>query len=156
MLRMASRDAMRCVVMAILSLWPVAMIAQRDIEVRGNAAGAPIREIDDPSSGARWMLYRADGGGPGRLVLVTVPTSEHGRAESARPIVPRPVIHAGDRIVLVEHTPVVDASLEATALGPAAAGSEMRVRLAIGGRIVPAIALGPGRAEIQPVEERQP
>jgi len=61
-----------------------------------------------------------------------------------------PVIHAGDRLVVEEHTPVVDALLEARALNPATRGSELDARLSIGGRVVRVVALGPGRAELQP------
>jgi len=61
-----------------------------------------------------------------------------------------PVIHAGDRLVVEEHTPVVDALLEARALNPATQGSAFEARLSIGGRVVRVVALGPGRAELQP------
>ena len=60
-----------------------------------------------------------------------------------------PVIHAGDRLTVEEHTAVADAALEARALNPAARGSALEVRLAIGGRVVRAVALGPGRAAFQ-------
>ena len=57
-----------------------------------------------------------------------------------------PLIRSGDRLVIEENSAVVEARLEAVALGPAAVGAEFKARLAIGGRVVRAVALGPGRA----------
>jgi hypothetical protein len=128
----------------------------------GNLAnGEIVREIDDPNIlGDRWLLVRNDvyPGGPGRLVLVAA----HRKAlrpraasetEEARLL---PVIRAGDRLVVEEHTRVVDALLEARALSPAALGSALDARLMIGGRVVRAVALGPGRAALQPETEARP
>jgi len=56
------------------------------------------------------------------------------------------VIHTGDEVTVEEHSAVIDARLQAVALGSAAAGSELRVRLRIGGKVVDALALKPGRA----------
>jgi hypothetical protein len=123
------------------------------------ARGEIVREIDDPHTGERWLLLRNDQvpGGPGRLVLVH--RNEPGgavrqavgrvAAEAGATPVP-PVIRSGDRLIVEEHTAVVDAVLEARALAPAAAGSALAVRLTIGGRVVRAVALGPGRAALQP------
>jgi hypothetical protein len=61
----------------------------------------------------------------------------------------RPVIRAGDRLIVEEHTALVDAVLEARALTPAAPGSAFDARLTVGGRVVRAVALGPGRAALQ-------
>jgi flagella basal body P-ring formation protein FlgA len=47
-----------------------------------------------------------------------------------------------------ESSPVVEARLEAVALGPAVVGSAFNVRLKIGGKIVRALALAPGRAAL--------
>jgi hypothetical protein len=57
-----------------------------------------------------------------------------------------PVIHAGDRLIVEENTRVAVARLEAIAMGPALRGSPLNVRLSIGGNVVRAVALGPGRA----------
>ncbi len=124
--------------------------------------GEIVREICDPHTGGRWLLLRNDAvpGGPGRLVLVAahrnempgpferqasqpLPANQHDEARF------HPVIHAGDRVIVEEHTAVADATLEARALNPAALGSALEVRLAIGGRVVRAVALGPGRAAFQ-------
>jgi hypothetical protein len=59
-----------------------------------------------------------------------------------------PVIRAGDLIVVEEHTEVVDAVLEAVALGPAAEHGTLHARLRIGGRVVQATAVAPGRAQL--------
>jgi hypothetical protein len=141
------------------------------------AAGAPpaeqrpgqvVREIDDSATGNRWLLVRdeANPAGPGRMVRI-----ETGKAgstggiegESARkgthsptaaPV--RPVIHAGDAVILEEHTSVVDARLEAVALGSAAVGAQFKARLKIGGKVLRAVALEAGRAEMTPESEAQP
>jgi predicted secreted protein len=63
------------------------------------------------------------------------------------------VIHTGDLLVVEENTAVVEARLEAVALGPAWAGSSFDVRLKIGGKVVRAIALASGRAVFSPETE---
>jgi hypothetical protein len=137
--------------------------------------GEVVREIDDPHTGARWLLARDSihPGGPGRMILVFEPRghefnsvvngvgnkapvearsqtrigtqSEPGplQPESAPP---QPVIRAGDRLIVEENTAVVDSRLEAVALNQAAIGSPLNVRLGIGGRVVRAVAVAPGRA----------
>jgi hypothetical protein len=113
-------------------------------------AGEIVREIDDPHTGARWLLMRdpSHPSGPGRLVLAGV---FRNRLRPIEPGVepPRPVICAGDRLVVEENTAVVEARLEAVALGPAVIGSLLDVRLKIGGKVVRAVALAPGRAALQ-------
>jgi flagella basal body P-ring formation protein FlgA len=64
-------------------------------------------------------------------------------------ILTRPVIRAGDRLVVEENTAVIEARLEAVALGPAALGSSFDVRLKLGGKVARAVALAPGRAAFQ-------
>jgi hypothetical protein len=126
------------------------------------SAQAPvIREIDDPHTGARWLLMRnpIHPGGPGRLVLLANgDPSGGGRAAGVelQPVNLRPVIRAGERLVVEEHTQVVEARLEAVALNPAAAGSVLNARLKMGGKVVRAVALAPGRAVLQPHVEARP
>jgi hypothetical protein len=122
-----------------------------------SAAGEIVREIDDPHTGDRWLLMRNDAnpGGPGRFTLVTAgrTPASGGFAQPANPATPvrlQPVIRLGDRLIVEEHTAVVDARLQARALNSAALGSVFNVRLAIGGRVVRAVALGPGRAALKP------
>jgi hypothetical protein len=135
----------------------------------GVSAAAPaaetvevIREIDDPATGDRWLLVRDWNrpGGPGRLLLlagspraVASPASHKDSGGSEGPTIAAPaapVIHANDPLVVEENTPIVEARLAATALGPAARGAFFEARLAIGGRIVRVRALSPGRATLEP------
>jgi len=115
-------------------------------------ASPVLREINDPWTGARWQMQRDEEhpGGPHRLLLVDAGHAPVASAAvMARPAAPRPVIHPGDLLIVEEHTPVVDASLQAVALGQATAGSWLEVRLKLGGRVLRALALGPGRAVLQ-------
>lgn len=121
-----------------------------------------VREIVDPATGDRWLLEDdpASPGGPGRLVRVAdeknggpQAATSQGHNEKASP--PR-VVRAGDRVLVEEHTTVMDARLEGVALSGARSGATLRVRLKIGGRIVSAVALGPGRVVITPAMGAQP
>jgi len=127
--------------------------------------GQIVREICDPHTGKRWLLMRESGnpGGPGRMVLAGDSRSaeEQGGAQASGAIdsgltLLRPAIRAGDRVIVEEHTRLVEAYLEAVALGPAAAGSTLSVRLKMGGKVVRAVVLGPGRAAIQAESGVQP
>jgi flagella basal body P-ring formation protein FlgA len=60
------------------------------------------------------------------------------------------VIRAGDELVVEENTVVVEARLEARALGSASLGNTLHARLKMGGKVVPVVALGPGRAALEP------
>lgn len=124
------------------------------------------REIDDPFTGARWFLLKDSNhpGGPGRLVLASESGGVSGISPSRRieagprlkAAAPIPVIHTGDRLIVEEHNAVLDERLEAVALGPAAMGSSLGVRLQIGSKVFSAVALGPGRVTFAPKEGRQP
>ena len=113
-------------------------------------AGEIVREIDDPSNGDHWLLvHNADHpAGPGLLLLVSAARVQ---ARQIGPVVEPvvPVIRAGDRVIVEENTPLVEARLEAVAMSPAMAGSALNVRLNIGGRVIRAVANGPGRAIFQ-------
>lgn len=123
---------------------------------RPAAVSNVVREITDPATGNRWLLKRdsAAPGGPGRLVRVSAGENEpqritSGQSRDERTLPPR-VIRAGDLVVVEEHTKVMDAELEGVALNGARNGATLRVRLKIGGRVISAVAEGPGRAAIQP------
>lgn len=118
--------------------------------------GQAVRAIDDPCTGAQWLLVRDAEfpAGPGRLLLVAGPQS--GLRQVPSSIAPQSVIRAGDRLVVEESSAVVEARLEGVALGPAIAGAAFEVRLRIGGRVVRAIALGPGRAALAAEAEARP
>jgi hypothetical protein len=121
------------------------------------AYGEIVREIDDPHTGARWllMLDPTHPGGPGRLLLVGGFRPEY-RPSQPGVEPPRPVIRAGDRLIVEENTAVVEARLEAVALGPAVIGSPLDARLKIGGNVVRVVALAPGRAAFQSQTEARP
>lgn len=98
-----------------------------------------VREIMDASTGVRWVLVKdaAHPGGPGRLVA--------DRSQRAQTQI---VIRAGDAVVVEGHNERVDLRLQAIALSPSAAGDTFAARLCIGGKVVQARALAPGRAEL--------
>lgn len=134
-----------------------ALRGQMPIASEGAAAqiarGAILREVDDPATGNRWLLEREAGhpGGPGRLILAGSNLAKaRNSLQSAGKPVSSPVIRAGDALTLVAHSAVMDAELQAVALAPARAGAALRVRLKAGGKIVGAVALGPGQAEWAP------
>lgn len=113
--------------------------------------GEVLREMVDPSTGDRWLLLRDTGSpaGPGRLVLAPQSGSLAGKSVGAgdrgRPV--RLVIRSGDRVIVEAHSRIADARFEAVALGPAAAGEHVFVRLEIGGSEVEVVARAAGRAE---------
>ena len=129
---------------------------QPSASVTGQAA-VPWREIFDPNSGDRWLLMRdaLHPEGPGRLVRVGRMLNESGDRGQPLIAVALPVIHAGDRVRLEEHTLVVNAVFESVALGAAPAGGPVKVRLKIGGRVVQAVATAPGHAAIVTESEVQ-
>src|SRR5579875_1549075 len=160
--RMAA--AMRAAVAAAIWTAVMAVFAAAGQQVpRGSLAGQPeiAGEIRDPATGDRWLLERdpAVPGGPGRLVRLAAgepmppQAARAGREqEKASP----PVIRAGDRVGVEEHTAAMDAELEAVALSGAPSGARLRVRLKIGGRVVNAVALSPGRAAIRAAAGERP
>jgi hypothetical protein len=112
----------------------------------GSAAKETVlREIEDPNSGVRWLLVpdSAHPGGPGHLIAAK---PRPAGAQEADPVMP--VIHTGDRVVVEQHSEVMDARLEAVAMGPARIGSPFQVRLRVGGKVLRAVALAPGRAAL--------
>jgi len=130
-------------------------------------SGFVIREIDDSATGDRWLLVRdaMNPGGPGRMMwigngkpdLAGRWEGDPGRrgAQAPAPMPFRPVIHAGDSLIVEEHTSVVEARLEAVALTPAAVGAELKARLKIGGKVVRAVARAAGKAEMLPESEAE-
>jgi len=124
----------------------------------GPAPSDLLREIDDPALGRRWMLYRdpRHPERPGRLVAIGAPSQPNTMRSPVAAAAPRPVIRAGDPVVLEEHSPIVDARLEAVALNPAFQGSVLQVRLVLGGKIFNAIAIAPGRVALAPQPGSQP
>jgi hypothetical protein len=145
------------VVVVFLGVCAGAVFAQNGAPLSASPGSHPraIKEIDDPATATRWLLFRAGrAGGPGRLVTAqTRPSGEQAGPDVSGEAPLRVVIRGGDRLVIEGRTPVSEERLEATALGPAAIGSVFEARLAVGGACVHAIALGPGRAEIHAENE---
>lgn len=140
---------------------PAATAGPAAVQVPAEAPA--FREIDDPHSGMRWLVVRdaEHPGGPGRVVPLGA--GERGdlplrapKLRAAKLAAAAPVIRAGDRIVVEEHTDVVDAALEAVALGPAVEQGALNVRLKIGGRVVRVVAVAPGRARLAAKGEARP
>jgi hypothetical protein len=133
-----------------------------------SAGGELQREFDDPHFGNRWLLMRdpSHPGGPGLMVPVAAgqieafphtkigaspSPSDHGYQPRSQP-----AIHVGDRLIVEESTALVEARLEAVALGPAQPGASLNVRLIIGGNVVRVVALGPGHASFAPIGGARP
>ena len=143
-------------------------IAETNPRVLAGPLGEEVREIDDTHTGDRWKLMRdpVHPGGPGRLVLAAGPGIEPvsaGTSDQKHPAISatkrtpfHPVIHAGDALIVEEHTAVVEARLEAVALGPAVEGAICRVRLKIGGKVVRAVAVSAGHAVFAAEDEARP
>jgi hypothetical protein len=124
-----------------------------DSDPEGNIARNLVRELNDPVTGDRWLLLRdfANPGGPGRWVLSSRGASSAGVRNSG--IVTGallPVIRPGDRLIVEQDSALIHARLEAVALGSAMPGAVVNVRLQIGGKVFRAVALGPGRAALEP------
>lgn len=110
--------------------------------------GEPIREIDDPANGNRWLLWqdRNHPEGPGQLVRAR-PTP--GRVVGLAPETKLnlfPIIQTGDSVVVEESTDVSDLLLCGTAIGPAAQGNPFLLRFPFWPGAVRAIAVAPHRA----------
>ncbi|MGB8260778.1 MAG: hypothetical protein WCE75_10530 [Terracidiphilus sp.] len=118
------------------------------------SASHPVLQVEDPATGARWQLERdpAHPGGPGRWLMLGPDPQVGNRLLHQALTQPRPAIRAGDRLQVERHTPVVDELFAAVALSSAKAGERLTVRLVLGGRQLPARALGPGRAELDSQE----
>jgi hypothetical protein len=119
-----------------------------------------FREITDSNSGARWILWSdpAHPGGPGYLAPApleagTEALKNRTDRSDLNLAIAAPCIHVGDKIVVEEHTAEADISLEAVAMEPAGMGSPFQARLKIGGKVVRAVALAPGRATLAPAAE---
>jgi hypothetical protein len=125
------------------------------------ASTSIVREINDPHSGARWLLLvnALHPGVPGRLVRADTVLGQFPLPKAAGrnvTAIAQPVIHAGERVILEEHSEVVDARLDAVALNPAAIGGAVRVRLVVGGHVVRSFVLGEGRVLLDQEKEGRP
>jgi hypothetical protein len=145
LLLMVCSEAGQCAQDLVASVWQKS--------TRPNA----VRVIQDPHTSMCWLLERdpARPGGPGRMVLLGQQESSQSNSASIAQVnakinqkinasILTPVIRSGDRVILEENSAIVEARLEAVAMGSAKAGGELNVRLAIGGKILRAKAIGPG------------
>ena len=113
-----------------------------------------VRLIEDSSNHVRWMLF--DDPDHPALPARLVPVADNGSvspsaAVKGSPHVPAalhlsPIVEAGDVLTVVQNTPVADVRLEAVALGPAALGQTVRVRVKSSGLILPVRIDGPAHA----------
>ncbi len=110
-----------------------------------------MAEIDDAQLGIRWLV-RSDPTHPGGPGVMTPAAYSKGVIPNTSSLaeVAQPVIRGGDQVIVEENSAVARARLEAIALGSAAAGGSFQARLRTGGKVVRAIALGPGRAMFAP------
>lgn len=141
-------------------------IGQQDADALSDArvvtVSSVVREISDPATGERWLLEHdpAVPGGPGRLVRAATDEDEPKQTAGAQSRNEKAwspcVVRAGDRVIVEEHTTVMDAELEGVALNGAQSGMKLRVRLKIGGKIVNVVAQGPGRVAIPTAAGVQP
>lgn len=107
-----------------------------------------VRAIDDYALGIHWLLVadREHSGAPGRLVALSGRNSD-GRRDFAAPPAPR-IVRGGDPVLVEQDSATMRARLEAIALGPAAAGEILSVRLTTTGKALRVRAVAPGRAEL--------
>ncbi len=132
-----------------------AMFLLLDVMMRAQGPLQAVRAIDDPATGTRWLLVRSADhpGGPGRLMRADAePVSARSAAIVAPPAI---VLRGGDRLIVIEETPVAEADLNAVALGPASVGAVCEARLQVTDRTVRVIVLGPGRARLAPADFRE-
>lgn len=148
------------------------------LSVAGHASPRPVKDEGDPASsvhlraqretddlGSRWILTRdpVHPGAPGRWCRLAEEHRDPGtppktaRVESQSTAATRPVvIHGGDRLIVVDHSAVVEARFDAVALDAAIVGAESHARLRFNGKIVRVVAVGPGRATLAAVAGVQP
>lgn len=123
--------------------------------------GDVLREIDDPTTGNRWLVLRnpKHPAGPGRVVLTQPRTNYRERnSQATQPVRTEqgPIIRTGDVVTVEEHTPLLDLRLQAVALEPSLTGAYFTARLKIGGKVMRVMALAPGRAVFGPESEVNP
>jgi hypothetical protein len=127
-----------------------------------------VRQIGKAESGACWLLLRNESHPerPGRLLLkrpgddlatsISCGSGLGGESLSGKARSRELVIRTGDSLIIQEQTSQSYLQLEGVALGPAAAGDALDVRLSVFGRKVRAIAIGSGLAALLLQNEVQP
>jgi hypothetical protein len=107
-----------------------------------------VRSLADPSNGDLWLLLRnsCHPEAPGRLILNSASGSTGVKLRKEVKSQVLPMIRGGDPVWVEDHSAVVDANFETTAMSSAAAGSPLLLRLRNGSRVIRALALAPHRA----------
>jgi hypothetical protein len=133
----------------LLASFSLAQTGPPATQAQGETFGRVYRQIRDPHSGARWLVFRdaENPAGPGRAILA-VGAEGPGNDAAAELKIAAPVIHPGDKLTVEEHNATVQAYLEGLAAGAAAPGACLDVRLKIGGKTVRAVAIATGRAAL--------
>ena len=113
-----------------------------------------FRSMHDPHTGLTWVVETdpKHAGGPGRMILAEGDL----RAGGDGSLPDRILIHAGQKVIVEQHTPLLDAAFEALALNPALAGSGLKVRLRATGKVMSAYAISKGKAVLLPSTEARP
>lgn len=131
----------------------------KNVQKSARVQAREFREIEDLHTGIRWLILHdiAHPAGPGRMIPAAagVPAGliPSGTTRAENQGRPKPVIHGGDRVVVEDRTATAEAYLEGIALGPAAVQTSLHVRLRIGGKVVKAMALAPGRVALAAAAE---
>jgi hypothetical protein len=128
----------------------------RDLGTTEQTRYRAVRIIDDQATGHRWLLVKQLDRPEAPALLLQIadapscskllPAESEGRFSIAHQVFPRQIIRPGDSVILSEDSPVAEARLEAVAIQPAAAGQSLTVRLKLGGHLLRAVAIAPGRA----------
>ena len=101
------------------------------------------------------MRNRRNPAGPGLVITANdtdVPTSNPAARRNAASC----AIHAGDALLIEEHSAAADSYLEGVALEGAQLGATLSVRLKLGGKVVKVTAMERGRASFTRQEKGQP
>lgn len=120
---------------------------QQDVvqdQVMGQTHFIPVRLIEDRATHRHWMLFKdsAHPAAPDKFITLAENVTSSLFEKQGDPM-----IHTGDQVFVVQHTAVADLRIAGRALGMAALGERLSVRLK-GGVILTAIATGPGQATL--------
>lgn len=127
----------------------------RGFRSAANAPGgaAAVEALRDPATGYGWKLVPGPAGAPGLWIRSSAAASFHRWMANTRQRADAPlVVRAGDRLIVSEETPAAAIRIAVVALEPARLGATLRVRPAIGNRVLRAVALGDGRAALLGIE----
>jgi hypothetical protein len=109
--------------------------------------------LDDSLLPKRWAIVRDDEHpeAPRTLVPVASPLAAVKHPGAMKPATAHPqqnVVHAGDRLTLLDDSATLHLQLAAVAIENAVEGEQLRVRLVQGGAILSAVVLSPHRVRM--------